>query len=521
MARRSEVVSESLRAYRVQPGRVKVKSEQVSLEAFLGTQDNPKAISLQYPFITARMQCVVGPKMAVAAGRNGILTMIPRNLRDEDKEAIIRANNEAQLVRDYINFLGDPISARPDLSYKVVMDTLVNRHGHSIIPIIDDSRKLRGVYIHDSHNPPIVHPSTLIEKLAQGLRENPISEEQRGIRYLVNTEDEHEIQGVFEEEERTFIPVVNEDMVFQKLAFLQKYDTNFIGMAISTRGNWRAEIKRWAEKVDTLVLDSSNVWFDDAFKIVRYVKESEELKKKPFGVGNIVSKEAFMEFAEAGVDYVIGGMGGGSICITGSDEGRGMGRGQMTVARELAEARDKYAKEKGRYVCLVLDGGVDNVQTMSVGLGFADLVMMGNYFNRFFESAGKKLDADKEEIHDEGAIKYVESWGEGNPCADIVAKYGIDGTGEPDFNQNGVAERYGNITSAGGVVEGVKKPVKYRGRLKPCVEEDARGLRANISNTGAGNLKEYRELAVFEKIDLLTYYDLRPHGLAGLTEKGD
>ena len=514
-------LSESLRAYRLQPGKVKVKPERVSLETCFGTQENPKAISLQYPFMVARMQSVVGPKMAVAGGGEGILTFIPRNLRDKDKEAIINANNEARLVRGTINFLENPAYAEPGFTYKQVLDTLVNRTGHSVIPIMDSKRTLSGIYIHNPNKPLVGHQLTPIEKLAESLRENPKSEELGGIRYLINVDDEQEIQRVLDEEKRTFIPIVDNDMIFQRLAFLQKYDTNFIGMAISTRGNWKEEIKRWAGRVDTLTLDSSNVWFEDAFRIIKYVKDSSELRKKPFGVGNIVSGKAFREFAEAGADYIIGGMGIGSICITGSEEGRGCGRGQMTVARELAEARDEYHADSGRYVYAIGDGSIDNVQTMSVALGFCDMIMMGNYFNRFFESPAKKLDADKNETHDEGAIKYVETWGEGNPHADVVAKYGIDFTGEPSSNHNGVAERYGHITSSGGVVEGVKDIVKYSGRLKPCVERDARGLKANISNAGAGNLEEYRKIAVFEKIDLFTLHDLRHHGLAGLVEGGN
>ncbi len=518
MASISDVLSESLRAYRLQPGRVKVKPEQVSLEAHLGTEENPEAISLQYPLMTARMQCVVGPEMALAAGREGIFTMIPRNLSDEDKEAIIEVNDSVRSVKGALNFLENPVYAEPGFSYKKVLETIINRGGISVIPIMDGMRKLSGIYYHNPNHPMVVPQETPIGKIAEPLRENPKSEEPKGVRYLIDTDDEQEIQEVLGEEERAFVPIVNEDMILQKLVFLQGYNTNYTGMAISTRGNWRDEIKKWAGKVDTLTLDSSNVWFEDAFKIVKYVKDSKELSTKPFGVGNVVSKEAFTEFAEAGVDYIIGGMGTGSICITGSDEGRGCGRGQMTVARQLAEARDEYFKEKERYVSLIIDGGIDNVQTMSVALGFGDLIMAGKYFNRFLESAGKKLDAKKQETYDEGAIKYVETWGEGNPYADVVAMRGVNLVGETTSTQNGVGERYGSITSSGAVVEGVKDAVEYRGRLKPNVERDARGLRANISNTGASNLEEYRRLAVFEKIDLLTFHDLRTHGLAGLVE---
>jgi len=520
MATISPGISESLKAYRLQPGRVKIKPEHVSLEAHLGTKENPHAITLQYPYMLARMQSIVGPRMVVEAGRNGILSMVPRSLRDSDKEVIVKANNDARLKKGTIDFLEKPASAEPGTSYKVVLDHVVNRTGHSVIPIMDSMRKLRGIYIHDPQMRIVGHDETPIEQLAEGLRESPKSEEPKGIRYLINVDDETEIKRVLKEEGRTFIPIVNDDMVLQKLAFLQKYDTNFIGMAIGTRGNWRAEIKKWFEKVDTLTLDSSNVWFDDAFKIVRYIKESDELSKKPFGVGNVVSKEAFLEFAEEGADYVIGGMGIGSICQTGDDvEGRGCGRGQMTVAREFAEAREEYFNRTERYVYAIGDGSINSVQTMSVAFGFFDLVMMGSYFNRFLEAAGRKFDSDKNKTHDEGAIRYVETWGEGNPHAGDVAMRGISLTGEPDQNSESIVERYGHVSSAGVFKEGVKGKVIYRGRLKPNIEMDANGLRSNVSNSGMdpedgeSHLEAYRKAAVFEKIDTFTQQDLRPHGL--------
>ena len=64
MAKVSRKVSESLSEYLILPGKVICPPEKVSLHAQIGD------ISLQYPFMTARMQSVVGPEMAVAAGRN-------------------------------------------------------------------------------------------------------------------------------------------------------------------------------------------------------------------------------------------------------------------------------------------------------------------------------------------------------------------------------------------------------------------------------------------------------------------
>jgi len=103
----SNEVSRSLSEYLVLPGWIEESPEKVSLRSELGP------ILLQYPFMTARMQSVVGPKMAVSAGRNGILTMIPRSLRDKDKQAIINANSKARLKKGDIEFLPKPESVEP------------------------------------------------------------------------------------------------------------------------------------------------------------------------------------------------------------------------------------------------------------------------------------------------------------------------------------------------------------------------------------------------------------------------
>src|SRR3989344_9421931 len=204
---------------------------------------------------------------------------------------------------------------------------------------------------------------------------------------------------------------------------------------------------------------------------------------KPFGIGNIVRGVDFKIFAEKGADFVIGGMGVGSICKTGSE--RGNGRGQFIVAKDLADARDAYAKT-GRYVPLVLDGSIGNVKDMTIALAFADLIMMGNYFNRFFEAAAGKFDSNRNPTTEESEMKFVESWGEGHPKARLIHMYGIglDNLSEDSqIDLSHSVERYAHTTLSGATVEGVVGLVDYAGRLRPNVERDARYIRTTISNS--------------------------------------
>ena len=279
------------------------------------------------------------------------------------------------------------------------------------------------------------------------------------------------------------------------------------------------EIEKWVDQVDTLTIDSSNACFPSALEILKYAKL--RFPDKPFGIGNIIQGRDFQIFAESGADYIIGGMGVGSICQTGSK--RGNGRGQMTVAVELAKARDYFYKKTGRYVPLVIDGGIRSLKDMTVAFAFGDFAMMGNYFNGFFEAAAQKFLADKTTpTLEEKLMQYVETWGEGHPRARIVAMYGMNfrealSEKSPEESSK-VIERYGHSSVSGATVEGVVGVVPYKGRLKPCVDEDARYLRTTISNSGAGNLEEFREKAVVEKASQQTLNDMMPHDIE-ITEK--
>jgi len=505
MAKVNIKLSESLREYIILTGWVKSKPEDVSLETNLGD-----SIALQYPYMTARMQCVVGPEMAVAAGRNGILTCIPRSLRDSDKQKILDANNSAKLKKDDIEYVENPEHKRPDETLEDAI-RLAEKTGYSVVPVIDRFSRLYGFYIHNPDNLPTVPGYTLLKDIITPLKGR---KNNKGIPFLYANE-ENKIKEKLTAEKRRFVPIVDKNMVLQKLAFLQKFDTNFIGIAITTRDKWEEELEKWGPQVDTMMIDSSNACFDNALKILKEAKRM--FPKKPFGIGNIIKKEDFFRFADEGADYIIGGMGIGSICQTGSE--RGNGRGQFTVAKELAEARDYYHESNGKYVQLVIDGGISTTKDMTVALAFADLIMMGNYFNRFYEAAARKFEDKEGKIiaSEEGSINYVETWGGGHPIARLVGTYGMNFREElkEERRKNipNVLERYGHSKISTATIEGVVGTVMYKGRLKPCVERDARYIRTTIANSGASSLKEFREKAILEKASQETLKDMYPHDI--------
>ncbi|MFH1053368.1 MAG: IMP dehydrogenase [Candidatus Woesearchaeota archaeon] len=513
----SEERSEDIRAFLLQPGRIRCKADEVSLEAKLGDH-----ITLQYPMMTARMQSVVGPKMAVAAGRCGILTCVPRALPRDEKEEIVKANNDARLKKGEVEYIKKPVTASIDSrAYDVI--GLAKRTGYSVIPIVDDFRHVKGFYVHEQNGGSRPHPNAMISDVMKPLKSDDHPE---GIPYLTgDNKSDSNVRGLFSDGAR-FIPIVNDEdeQVLLEIAFKQKFDTNFIGMAVTTGANWEDEVRFWMDKVDTLMTDSSNICYDDAFEVLKRAKKI--CPEKPFGVGNLVSGEFFHKFASEGADYIMGGMGPGGACKTGSL--RGMGRGQMTVAMDLSNARDDFYQNDSshRYVQLVLDGGIEHINEMSVSLCFADLIMQGGYHVRFYESAGRKFAGDGKTVTtNEGEMRFSEYWGEGHALARIVGQFGMrifDDIGHNDTDTvdkdqvRMVLERYGHADLGSVTEEGVYGHKAYAGRLRPNVENDALYLRQNISNAGAIDLETFRERAVLEKASVETLRKMFPHDIEQL-----
>jgi IMP dehydrogenase len=261
-----------------------------------------------------------------------------------------------------------------------------------------------------------------------------------------------------------------------KLAFKQDIDTIKIGAATDTYIGWRKRVDKVINTgVDLIVIDSSDAFNEN---IIDAVKEYKSNYKVPLCVGNVITYDGAMALMEAGADLVKEGMSSGSICTT--QKVKATGRGPMTSLLETVRARDDYFKKSGRYVSVIADGGITGSADMIIALaGGADLLIMGNYFNKFYEAAGPKLDENKKQTNNETKIRYVETWGEGSERARNLG-------------------RYGHSHRRTFFAEGAEGFVSYAGRLKPNIERDMQIVKAALSNIGAMNLDEFRKKAVLE-----------------------
>jgi len=110
--------------------------------------------------------------------------------------------------------------------------------------------------------------------------------------------------------------------------------------------------------------------------------------KLPVLVGNTVSGEAAYQLMHQGAAAILVGVGPGAACTT--REVLGIGVPQVSATLEVAEARDRFERETGRYVPIVTDGGMktggDIAKAIASG---ADAVMLGSPLAGALEAPGR------------------------------------------------------------------------------------------------------------------------------------
>ncbi len=113
-----------------------------------------------------------------------------------------------------------------------------------------------------------------------------------------------------------------------------------------------------------------------------------EMVDVPVIVGNCVSYDVALELMETGIHGVLVGVGPGAACTT--REVTGVGVPQVTATMDCAAAREEYHSRTGRYVPIIIDGGIrtggDLCKALVAG---ADAAMLGTPLAQTAEAPGK------------------------------------------------------------------------------------------------------------------------------------
>ncbi len=423
---------------------------------------------LKLPFLSAAMGTVTGEDMVVSLGREGGIGILPLRMGLEDKISTIEKAKNIEM-----GFVENPVTMPGGSTVEEALK-MVKDYGHTKIPVTDRFQVLKGLFTMESYWESAARGRDPVSSIMVPYEKVPKSG--NGSISIDKALDEFKKNGT------EYLVVLDDQQRVLKMAFKKDAENIPVGAAISTKGNWKESAEALTKAgVDLIVVDTSDGYNEYMLDLIRDYKEMDT--GVPLCAGNVVTFEAAYAMMEAGADIIKGGISTGSICITSKE--KALGRAAMTTMVDMVSAQEEYLKETGRYVPLIMDGGITSARDMIIAFGFVDAIMMGGYFNRFYEAAGEKHDKDGKPTTIKENIAFVETMGEGSLEARNLGRY--------------------SQSQATFFAEGVKGKVPYWGHLKPKLKEDVLKIKAALTNVGAYNLKEFRKNAVFEPMSPNAY----------------
>lgn len=428
------------------------------------------SITLNIPMVSAIMQAVSGPRLAIALAQQGGMSFIYGSQSVESEAAMV-----AEVKSYKAGFVESDSTLTPDMTLQQVMD-LKEETGHSCMPVTDDGTgrgKLLGIVTSRDYRPSRDDRGKLVRDFMTPFEKLITAPDDTTLKTANDIIWEHKLNQ---------LPIVDKNQHLVSLVFRKDYDSHksnpnelldahkryMVGAGINTR-DYAERVPALIEAgADALCIDSSEGFSEWQKLTLNWIRAHYGDSVK-VGAGNVVDAEGFRFLADCGADFVKVGIGGGSICIT--REQKGIGRGQASALIDVCRARDEYYKETGVYVPVCSDGGIvyDYHMTLALAMG-ADFMMLGRYFARFDESPTRRVNVNGSYMK--------EYWGEGSARARNWQRYDLGG------KKKGLS-----------FVEGVDSYVPYAGSLKENVDGSLLKVRSTMCNCGALNLKELRDKA--------------------------
>jgi IMP dehydrogenase len=199
--------------------------------------------------------------------------------------------------------------------------------------------------------------------------------------------------------------------------------------------------------------------------------------------GNVATAEGTQRVIEAGADAVKVGVGPGSICVTRLVAGAGVP--QLTAVIECTAVAREFD------IPIIADGGIrhpgDAAKAIAAG---AESVMIGSLLAGTDESPGLMMTRQ--------GHRYKASRGMASLSANMGRKVR---EGERVAQED--LDEY--------VSEGVEAAVPYRGRAKEVLTQLVGGIQSGMSYSGAHNLCEFQEKAVFVRMTPAGLKESHPH----------
>ncbi len=460
-------------------------TETLPNEVDISIRLHPRLV-LNIPIISAAMDTVTEGELAIALARQGGLGVIHRNMSVEAQVAEVD-----KVKRSESGMIVDPITLRPHATLAEA-EALMRNYKISGVPITDAGGMLVGILTNrdvrfaTDYTRPIsdymVSDKLITARIGTTLAEAQEILHRHRIEKLPLVDDNGLLKGL----------ITYKD-ILKKLDFPQAAkDERGRLLVAAAVGVGDAGLQRAAAVIaagaDAIAVDTAH---GHSRGVVQAV---ENLRRKfptiPILAGNVVTREAVRDLAEAGASVVKVGVGAGSICTTRVVSGAGMP--QLTAVLECAET----GRQLG--VPIIADGGIrysgDITKAMAAG---ASAVMLGSLLAGLQESPGEIV------------IREGRSFKEYRGMGSLSAMKGRAG----DRYQSAQGDSASPDISGKTVPEGIEGQVPYKGSLKEFVYQLMGGLRSGMGYVGAATIEDLWHKAHFVRISRASYQESHPHSV--------
>ncbi|MGB8646915.1 MAG: IMP dehydrogenase [Anaerolineae bacterium] len=436
-------------------------------------------ITLQIPIVSANMDTVTESEMAIAMAREGGIGIIHRFMTiDEQVQQIKRVKKSESFVVDA------PITLRDDSSIEAARQ-IVDETGTGGLLIVDgenvlvgivttrdllfepgNHRTVREVMRHEVVTAP---PGTTLEQAQQILHENRIEK-------LPLVNDRQQVVGLITLKDIT-------KLAQYPRATKDERGRLAVGAAVGVK---EQDLKRvdcvLQAGADCIVVDIAHGDSRQELEMIAQIRK--HFPHAQIIGGNVATAEGTKRLIDAGVDAVKVGVGPGSICITRVVAGSGVP--QLTAVIDCVEAA------RSADIPIIADGGIrqpgDAAKALAAG---ASTIMIGSLLAGTDESPGLMMTRK--------AHRYKVSRGMASLQANVARK---QREGDAGITQEEIDDY---------VSEGVEAAVPYRGRAREVLTQLVGGIQSGMSYSGAHDLKEFSDKAIFVQMTGSGLQESLPH----------
>jgi IMP dehydrogenase len=422
-------------------------------------------IRLNIPVVSAAMDTVSEPELAVALAREGGMGVIHRACSIAEQASMV-----SRVKRSENAVIQKPLTVRKEQTIDEIR-AIMDEHGFSGFPVIDAAGRLEGM---------VTGRDVRYLDRTDARVEDVMTRRDKLVTAPANTELE-EARRILYQNRIEKLPLVDSDGKLVGLitgSDIEKRIT-FTNAAKDPGGRLRCGAAvgvgpDCVERAQAMIDAGADALFIDAAtghtsRVMEVISKLRSLSNIPVVAGNVVTEQGARDLVAAGASALKVGVGPGSICTTRVIAGVGLP--QFTAIQNVAG----YCRERG--VKVIADGGIrysgDVVKALAAG---ADLVMLGSLLAGTRESPGQSV------YYQGRRFKTYR------------------GMGSLGAMRKGSGDRYGQNSSGKLVAEGVEGRVPYKGPLTDVIFQLMGGLRSGMGYVGASSLGELRERATFTRI---------------------